>query len=79
MPRARVSWVIWTLLLGGAGLVLYLSLMLPTGNDDRAGTVALVTTGCVVTLTLFVIFVFDHPHTGSVRVDPGPLLDLLTR
>jgi hypothetical protein len=41
--------------------------------------VALVTTGCVITLTLFVIFVFDHPYTGSVRVDPGPLLDLLSR
>lgn len=77
--RASVSWVLWTLLLGGAGLVLYLSLMLPTGNDDRARTVALVTTGCVITLTLFVIFVFDHPYTGSVRVDPGPLLDLLSR
>jgi Protein of unknown function (DUF4239) len=77
--QTSVSWVLWSLLLGGAALVLYLSLMLPTGSDDKARTVALVTTGCVITLTLFVIFVFDHPYTGSVRVDPGPLLDLLSR
>ena len=77
--RASVSWVLWSLLLGGAALVLYLSLMLPSGPDHRARTVALVATGCVITLTLFVIFVFDHPYNGSVRVDPGPLIDLLSR
>ena len=76
---ASVSWVLWSLLLGGAALVLYLSLMLPCGPDHRARTVALAATGCVITLTLFVIFVFDHPFTGSVRVDPGPLRDLLAR
>jgi len=77
--RASVSWVLWSLLLGGAALVLYLSLMLPSGPDHRSRTVALAATGCVITLTLFVIFVFDHPYTGSVRVDPGALLDLLSR
>lgn len=76
---ASVSWVLWSLLLAGAALVLYLSLMLPSKPDSRSRTVALTATGCVITLTLFVIFVFDHPYTGSVRVDPSPLTDLLSR
>ena len=30
-------------------------------------------------LTLFVIFVFDHPYAGSIRVEPSPLTALLSR
>jgi hypothetical protein len=77
--RASVPWVLWVLLIGGAVLVIYVSYLLPSGPERAGRSAALAATSCVITLTLFVIFVFDHPYAGSIRVDPSPLTDLLTR
>jgi hypothetical protein len=77
--RTSVPWVLWVLLVGGAALVIYVSYLLPRGAERRGRNAALAATSCVIVLTLFVIFVFDHPYAGSIRVDPGPLTDLLSR
>jgi hypothetical protein len=45
----------------------------------RGSTFALSSTSCVIALTLFLIFVMDHPYTGNVSVEPTPLTDLLPR
>ncbi len=76
---ASVPPALWVLLLGGGALVLYVSYLLPTGPDQSGRSAALGATGCVIALTLLVIFLFDHPYTGSISVDPSPLTDLLSR
>ncbi len=75
--QTSVTPVLWFLLLGGGGLVMYVSCLLPGGSAGRGRSAALAATGCLITLTLFVIFVFDNPFAGSVRVDPSPLRDIL--
>jgi hypothetical protein len=76
--RGSVPWILWLLLVGGGAMIGYLSILLPS-PDGHGRTVALAATGSVIALTLFVILVFDHPYSGSIHVDPGPLRDLLSR
>lgn len=77
--RASVPWVLWVLLVGGGVLVMYVSYLLPGGGERRGRSAAMAATSCVIALTLFVIFVFDHPFAGSIHVDPGPLTDFLNQ
>jgi hypothetical protein len=76
--QASVPQLLWLLLVGGAAVVLVLSYFLPHGSG-RGSKLALSATSCVIALTLFLIFVMDHPYTGNLRVDPTPLTDLLPR
>ncbi|MDQ3979077.1 MAG: DUF4239 domain-containing protein [Actinomycetota bacterium] len=77
--QTSVPWALWALLVVGGALVLYISFLLPTGSDARGRRAALASTSCVIALTLFVIFVFDHPYSGGISVEPTPLTDLLSR
>lgn len=76
--QASVPQLLWLLLIAGAGVVIVLSYYLPHGAK-RGSTFALSSTSCVIALTLFLIFVMDHPYTGNFSVDPAPLTELLPR
>jgi hypothetical protein len=75
--HASVPSVMWSLLVSGFLLVVVLSYLLP--HRGRGSKLALATTSSVIALTLFLIFVMDHPYSGDLHVDPSPLTDLLPR
>lgn len=76
--ETHVPALLWLLLLGGGFMTLGLAYFLPQAST-KSGIAAMVGVGSVITLTLFLIFVMDHPYTGSYSVAPDPLTDLLPR
>ena len=76
--QASVPQLLWLLLIVGAGVVTVLSYYLPHG-PEKGSKFALASTSSVIALTLFLIFVMDHPYTGNLSVHPAPLIELLPR
>jgi hypothetical protein len=76
--QASVPALLWLLLVAGALVVVVLSYYLAHGSR-RGSRFALSATSSVIALTLFLIFVMDHPYTGNLSVQPTPLTQLLPR